>query len=159
MSKRNEFKLLRRRYGDTPKEFASKLGISERTLRKYENGQIEPSESVQLKLFELKEKLRVKVDLDATYYHILHKGNTYGGTTHWVGYVDEANDNFTEIRTLSKISGVNVSEEIKKDEIVINTENDIFIYLTEYTWGYVRKDICERHMSYYLDPYYVTEEG
>lgn len=76
MSKRNEFKLLRRRYGDTPKEFASKLGISERTLRKYENGQIEPSESVQLKLFELKEKLRVKVDLDATYYHILHKGNT-----------------------------------------------------------------------------------
>lgn len=51
-----------------------------------------------------------------------------------------------------------MSEEIKKDEIVINTENDIFIYLTEYTWGYVRKDICERHMSYYLEPIYVTEE-
>lgn len=52
-----------------------------------------------------------------------------------------------------------MSEEIKKDEIVINTENDIFIYLTEFTWGYVRKDICERrHMRYYLEPICVTEE-
>lgn len=128
-------------------------------MREYENDQIEPSESVQLKLFELKEKLRVKVDLDATYYHIQHNGNTFDGDTCWIGYVDEENGNFTEIREFSEFAGIDVARYVEEDEIVINTVNDIFIYLTEYTWGYVRKDICERHMSYYLDPYYVAEEG
>lgn len=140
------------------KKFASKLGISERTLREYENDQIEPSESVQLKLFELKEKLRVKVDLDATYYHIQHNGNTFDGDTCWIGYVDEENGNFTEIREFSEFAGIDVARYVEEDEIVINTVNDIFIYLNEYTRGYVRKDICEHHMRYYLEPIYVTEE-
>ncbi|WP_353956698.1 helix-turn-helix domain-containing protein [Allocoprobacillus halotolerans] len=46
---------MRKKYKCSQKTFATLLGISERTLRKYEKDEIEPSESVKLKLFELKD--------------------------------------------------------------------------------------------------------
>ena len=153
-----EIKLLRKRYGETQKVFAARLGISERTLRKYEKDQIEPSELVESKLLKLKEELRVKVDLDAVYYHIFHKENNYGGITEWVDFVDVLNDNFTEIRVLREFSGSYIAENIEDDEIVINTYEDIKVYYTEHICGYVKKDICERYMKGYLSPYFVTVE-
>lgn len=55
MCKEIEIKLLRKKYKYSQKTFAALLDISERTLRKYEKDEIEPSESVKLKLFELKD--------------------------------------------------------------------------------------------------------
>ena len=46
-------RLYRERYGFLQKELSEKLGISERTLQRYESGESEPTASVLLKLSQI----------------------------------------------------------------------------------------------------------
>lgn len=94
------------------------------------------------------------IDDTSEYYWIEASGEEIGGQTKWVGWTDGIPRE--EIRVLREIipdKAIMACTEIYGKPMVLNTEEDVMVFLIFGGQAIVRKDICEKHLPWFLKPF------
>jgi transcriptional regulator with XRE-family HTH domain len=104
----------------------------------------------------LKSKNDYIIDINATYYWIEAQEDKIGGQTHWVGWTDETRKK--EIRTLRPVipdKAIEFCTEVCGKPMILNSEEDVVIFLIFGGQAIVKKEICEKYLPWFLEPFIV----
>lgn len=89
---------------------------------------------------------------DAIYYWIELGDDYMGGQTQWVGWADE--ERKLEIRKLRPVKpreAIELCTQINGKPMVINSQEDVLIFLVYGGQAIVRKDICEEYLPQFAE--------
>jgi len=100
----------------------------------------------------LKCKNEYTLDMEAIYYWIETDESMIGGQTMWAGWTKDKK----EIRVLRPVipdKAIEACTEMFGKPMVLNSEDDARIHLIFGGHAIVRKDICEKYLPWYLEPF------
>lgn len=96
------------------------------------------------------------IDTNATYYWIEAKEDKIGGQTHWVGWADESGKK--EVRVLRPVipdKAIEFCTKVCGKPMILNSEEDAGIFLVFGGQAIVQKEICEKYLPWFLEPFIV----
>lgn len=184
---------LRNALGLTQIELAEKLGISDKSLHRYETEKSKPdffalsklatffdvSADYLLGICSYEEQIRIAgkgadnpfykhyikckndyiIDAEAPYYWIKANGDEIGGQTLFVGWVGEPGGK--ERRVLREVypeAAIKLCTDVCGKPMVLNSKEDAETFLVYGGEAIVRKDICEKYLSWYLEEFIVDSK-
>ncbi|WP_312650276.1 helix-turn-helix domain-containing protein [Aminipila sp.] len=104
----------------------------------------------------LKSKNDYIIDVNATYYWIEANEDKIGGQTQWVGWTDETRE--MQIRILRPVipdKAIELCKQVRGKPMIINSEEDVGIFLIFGGQAIVKKEICEKYLPWFLEPFIV----